>query len=87
MVVGTIGYVRLNEITIPNTNYNINTSNYTLILTAKSGVNATFTVTPGNYTVSSFMTALYAQFQASTTVSFQSIVVTYSDYKHVYFYS
>ena len=27
---GTIGYVSLNELTIPNTNYNINSSNYTV---------------------------------------------------------
>ena len=29
---GTIGYVSLNELTIPNTNYNINSSNNTLVL-------------------------------------------------------
>ena len=28
---GTIGYVSLNELTIPNTNYNINSSNNTLV--------------------------------------------------------
>ena len=76
---GTIGYVSLNELTIPNTNYNINTSNNTLILTDKTGVNVPFTITPGNYTVSTFMTALNAQLQACATVSFKSIVVTYSD--------
>ena len=74
-----IGYVSLNELTIPNTDYNISKNNNTLVLTDKTGTNTPFTVTPGNYTVSSFMTALNAAFQAATTVSFRGIVVTYSD--------
>ena len=32
-----IGYVSLNELTIPNTNYNINSSNNTLVLIDSSG--------------------------------------------------
>ena len=48
---GTIGYVSLNELTIPNTNYNINTSNNKLVLLDSSMVGTTFEVTPGNYTV------------------------------------
>ena len=47
-----IGYVSLNELTIPNTDYNINTSNNTLVLTDKTGTNTPFTVPAGNYTVS-----------------------------------
>ena len=81
---GTIGYVSLNELTLPNTNYNINTSSNALVFTGKSCVNFPFAVTPGNYTVSLFMTALNAQIQACATVSFKSIVVTYSDITNMF---
>ena len=42
---GTIGYVSLNELTVPNTNYNINTSNNKLVLldtTLMASLNALF---------------------------------------------
>ena len=47
---------------MPNTNYNINASNNTLVFTDKTGINTTFSFTPGNYTVTSFMNALNAMF-------------------------
>ena len=40
----------------------INTSDNTLILTDKTGIDTTFTITSGNYTVSSFMNALDERF-------------------------
>ena len=40
----TIGYVSLNELTIPNTNYNIKSSNNTLVLLDSSLVSQTLTV-------------------------------------------
>ena len=58
-----IGYVSLNELTIPNTNYNINSSNNKLVLLDSSGTTAIFTVPVGNYTISQFIVALNAQFQ------------------------
>ena len=39
-----IGYVSLNELTIPNTNFNINTSNNSLVLLDSSLVPETFTI-------------------------------------------
>ena len=59
---GTIGYVSLNELTIPNTNYNINSSNNVLVMTQFNGVPETFTVTPGNYTVTELRDALNVLF-------------------------
>ena len=61
--IGTIGMVSLNELTIPNTNYNINSSNNTLVLLDSSGTSETFTRTLGNYTVSQLMVALNSHFQ------------------------
>ena len=51
-----IGYVSLNELTIPNTDYNINANNNTLVLQDYNTVSQLFTITPGNYTVSIVMT-------------------------------
>ena len=65
-----IGYVSLNELTIPNTNYNINDSNNTLVLQDYAGVSQTFPLTPGNYTVSTLMDALNTAF-ASVLVIFK----------------
>ena len=66
---------------------NINTNNNTLVLTDKTGTNTTFTITPGNYTVSSFMIALNTAVQAATTAAFKGIVVTYSDFTNRYKFS
>ena len=65
-----IGYVSLNELTIPNTDYNINTNNNTLVLQDHTGTSQTITITPGNYTVSTFMTALNTAF-ATAAGNFQ----------------
>ena len=58
-----IGYVSLNELTIPNTDYNINENNNTLVLQDYNSVSQSFTITPGNYTVSTLMTALNTALQ------------------------
>ena len=52
-----IGYVSLQEITILNTNYNTDTNNNTLVLVDYAANTQTFTITPGNYTVTTFLTA------------------------------
>ena len=49
-----VGYVSLQELTIPNTNYNINTYNNKLVLVDYANNTQTFTITPGNYTVTTF---------------------------------
>ena len=63
---GVIGYISLNELTIPNTNYNINSTNNKLNLQViKNNTNVitqVFTITPGNYTVIQFKDALNAAF-------------------------
>ena len=70
-----VGYVSLSELTMPNTKYNINSANNKLVLTDKSitsilpntkyksAINTTFSLKPGNYTVTSL--------KASTTQSLQ----------------
>ena len=75
---GTIGYVSLSELTIPNTNYNINTSNNKLVLLDSSMVATTFTVTPGNYTVTELMAELNSQFNPTDLVD-QTVKITYND--------
>ena len=64
-----ICYVSLNELTIPNTDYNINTNNNTLVLQ--------------DYSVSTLMTALNAAF-AALFGNFQNITVIYSDTRNKY---
>ena len=59
-----IGYVSLNELTIPNTDYNISSSNNTLVLQDYAGVSQQFTVPAGNYTVTTLMTALNTAFSS-----------------------
>ena len=59
---GTIGYVSLNELTIPNTNYNIHSSNNKLIITDIDGVSLKHTVDEGNYTVSQLKDNINAAF-------------------------
>ena len=78
-----IGYVSLNELTIPNTDYNINASNNTLVLQDYLGLSQTFTIPVGNYTVSTLMTALNSAF-ALGGGNFKDIVVTYSDSTNMY---
>ena len=81
-----IGYVSLNELTIPNTDYNINASNNTLVLQDYNNVSQSFTITPGNYTVSTLMTALNTAFTAGVG-NFQNIIVTYSDTTNKYLFT
>ena len=81
---GVIGYVSLNELTIPNTNYNIDSTNNKLNLQViKNNTNVitqNFTITPGNYTVTQFKDALNAAFDdVSVDVTFNSITVDYND--------
>ena len=73
---GTIGYVSLNELTIPNTNYNINSSNNTLVLRGiKNGttvVDETFEIDKGIYTVTQLKEALNTKFASSTNDVFNN---------------
>ena len=78
-----IGYVSLNELTIANTNYNINGNNNTLVLQDYLNTTETFTITAGNYTVNSLKEALNAAFAAGTG-NFNNITVTYSDRTNKY---
>ena len=43
-----VGYVSIQELTITNTNYNINAYNNVLVLIDYAGNTQTFTITPGN---------------------------------------
>ena len=69
---GTIGYVSLNELTIPNTNYCINSSNNYLQLTQYGEAPESITITPGNYTVTELRdqlnTAFASNFNLSTVI-------------------
>ena len=80
----TIGYVSLRELTIPNTNYNINTSNNSLVLMDSHFIQETFTITPGNYTVNELKDALNAKFAAATNASYHGITVTYDTNSNKY---
>ena len=73
-----VGYVSLQELTIANTNYNINAYNNTLVLVDNAANTFTFTITPGNYTVTSFLVALNAKL-ATGANNFLGITATYSD--------
>ena len=75
---GTIGYVSLSELTIPNTMYNINTSNNKLVLLDSSMVGKTLTVTPGNYTVTSLMTELNEQLNPNGDPD-PDVLISYND--------
>ena len=74
-----IGYVSLNELTIPNTNFNINSTNNTLVLLDVGLIEETFTITPGNYTVSQLKDALNTAFSNADTASYQGITVSYNN--------
>ena len=78
-----IGYVSFQEVTIPNTNYNINTYNNTLVLVDYAANTQTFTITPGNYTVTTFLTALSTTL-ANGANNFLGITVTYSDLTNMF---
>jgi len=80
----TIGYVSLRELTIPNTNYNISSSNNTLVLMDSHFIQETFTITPGNYTVNELKDALNAKFAAATNASYRGITVTYDTNSNKY---
>ena len=73
-----VGYVSLQELTIANTNYNINVYNNTLVLVDNAANTFTFTITPGNYTVTSFLVALNAKL-ATGANNFLGITAKYSD--------
>ena len=55
-----IGYVSLQQPTIANIKYSINTYNNKLVLVENANNAQTFPITPGNYTVTSFLTVLNA---------------------------
>jgi len=78
-----LGYISLQELTIANTNYNINTYNNTLVLVDYASNTQTFTITPGNYTVTTFLTALNAAL-ANGANNFLGITVTYSDLTNMF---
>ena len=80
---GTIGYVSLSELTIPNTTYNINTSNNKLVLLDSSMVEKTLTVTPGNYTVTTLMTELNEQLNPNGDLN-PDILISYDDKTYMY---
>ena len=80
----TVGYVCLRELTIPNTNYGINNSNNSLVLMDSHFIQETFTITPGNYTVTELLSALNVQFAAATTTSYRGITVTYNTNSNPY---
>ena len=73
---GTIGYVSLNELTIPNTNYNINSSNNTLVLRGIKNdtavVDEIFEIDKGIYTVTQLKEALNTKFASSTNDVFNN---------------
>ena len=51
-----------------------------------NSVSQSFTITPGNYTVSTLMTALNTAFTAGVG-NFQNIIVTYSDTTNKYLFT
>ena len=73
-----LGYISLQELTIANTNYNVNTYNNTLVFVDYASNTQTFTITPENYTVTMFLTALNAAL-ANGANNFLGITATYSD--------
>jgi hypothetical protein len=64
--------VKLDAVDIPNTIYNVNSSNNVIYF--NDGTNRTATVTPGNYTAQTLKTAVDAAFAASGT----ALTITYS---------
>ena len=74
-----IGYVSRNELTIPNTQYNINSSNNSLTLIDIAAISETITIEEGNYTVSQLKEKLTTEFSNAVRVSFRGITVNYDD--------
>ena len=79
-----IGYVSLNELTIPNTNFNINSSNNTLVLLDVGLIQEIFTIIPGNYTDNQLKDALNTAFSNAYTPLYQGITVSYNDITNKY---
>ena len=79
-----IGYVSLNELTICNTDYNINinTNKNTLVFQDYLGLTQSITTTPGNHTVSLLMSALKLALLVGN--NFANITLTYSDITNMY---
>ena len=75
---GVIGYISLNELTIPNTNYNITSDNNTLVLIDDSEASYTVQIDPGNYTVNDLMNAINADL-ATNQDEYNHVVVSYND--------
>lgn len=73
----TATYMTLSMLTIPNTNYNVNTTNntYSISFTNASSVSYTNTIPVGNYTATSLATALNTSLNASNP----PLNVSYSD--------
>jgi hypothetical protein len=78
-----VGYVSLQELTIPNTNNNVNTTNNVLVLVDDTNNLETFTITPGNYTANSFLTTLNSEL-ANATNNLANTVVSYNDITNKY---
>ena len=66
------------KLTIANTNYNINVYNNTLVLVDYAGNTSTYTITPGNYTVTTFLTTLNTKL-ATGVNNFAGLTATYND--------
>ena len=72
-------YVSLQEFTIANTNYNINTNNNNaLVLVDYANNTQTFIIIPGNYTATTFLTALNTGFSNAAN-NFNTLTATCSD--------
>ena len=67
----------LQELTIPNTNYNLNTMSDTLVLMDFDFNQLSFTITVGNYTVTELRDTLNTKFAAATNASYHGITVKY----------
>ena len=72
-----IGYVSLNELTIPNTNYNINLNNKKLVITDGT-VTQEITLEEGNYTVSTLRDTFNEHF-TSLANTFNNLSVSYDN--------
>jgi hypothetical protein len=72
-----IGYVSLSELTIPNTNYNVTSSNNTIVI-VNNLIQTTITVPVGNYTVTSLLNEL------NTLMSVDGYTITYNDIQCTY---
>ena len=76
-------YARLEDVLLPHSFYNINTSNNTLLVQEENGVGGfdtalDITVAPGNYTITELMTEIESQLDAETARS-NAYTLTYND--------